>query len=153
MLNGCAYCIDMHWKDLLAIGESPQRLYLLGAWEEATVSGERERAALVWADAVTNVQRGHVPDAVYGAVSPHFTEVELADLTASITSANAWNRLSIAARPPVGSYRSKATPDTPRPSLRHPLDGHRDACGTWYLADKRAIARPPRRAHDLHATL
>ncbi len=64
-INGCAYCIDMHSKDLRAAGESEQRLYLLDAWREAPFYSERERAALAWAESVTRVTEGHVPDAVF----------------------------------------------------------------------------------------
>jgi AhpD family alkylhydroperoxidase len=61
-VNGCAYCIDMHWKDLRAAGESEQRLYGLDAWEESPYYTDRERAAFAWAESVTNIQDGHVPD-------------------------------------------------------------------------------------------
>src|SRR6201996_4485159 len=64
-VNGCAYCIDMHWKDLRAAGETEQRLYGLDAWDESPYYSDRERAALGWSEAVTNVREGHVPDAVY----------------------------------------------------------------------------------------
>src|SRR4051795_4297865 len=75
-INGCAYCIDMHWKDLRAIGEKEQRLYGLDAWEESPYYTDRERAALRWTEAVTLISEGHVPDDVYEAVKPHFTEKE-----------------------------------------------------------------------------
>ena len=104
-LNGCAYCIDMHWKDLRAAGESEQRLYGLDAWEESPYYSDRERAALAWAEAVTNIQQGHVPDAVYEQVRKFFTEKELADLTLAVTAINSWNRLSIAARTVPGTYQ------------------------------------------------
>src|SRR3954454_10325727 len=78
-INGCAYCLDMHWKDARALGESEQRLYGLDAWREADYYTERERAALAWTEAVTNVQDGHVPDAAYDTVRSHFSERELAD--------------------------------------------------------------------------
>ena len=105
-INGCAYCIDMHTKDARALGETEQRLYALNAWREAPFYSDRERAALEWAEAVTLVSVDHVPDAVYEAVKPHFTEAELVALTFALVSINSWNRLSIAFRPPVGSYQS-----------------------------------------------
>src|SRR6188474_3691600 len=71
-INGCAYCIDMHWKDLRSLGESEQRLYGLAAWEESPYYTDRERAALAWTEALTNVKDGHVPDAVYDRVRSHF---------------------------------------------------------------------------------
>src|SRR3954463_6048823 len=104
-INGCAYCIDMHSKDLRAIGESEQRLYLLDAWRESPFYTDRERAALAWTEAVTLITDGHVPDSVYEEVRPHFTEKELADLTFAIATINAWNRLSIASRAVPGSYQ------------------------------------------------
>src|SRR5919204_4258302 len=67
-INGCAYCLDMHWKDLRAIGESEQRMYSLDAWEESPYYSDRERAALAWTEAVTRVSDGHVPDEVYESV-------------------------------------------------------------------------------------
>ncbi len=108
-LNGCAYCIDMHWKDLRAVGENEQRLYSLDAWRECSYYSERERAALEWTEAVTLVADGHVPDAVYERVRPHLTEKELADLTLAVASINAWNRLSIAARLRAGTYEPAVT--------------------------------------------
>src|SRR5262245_35353464 len=72
-INGCAYCLDMHWKDLRAIGESEQRLYSLDAWRESPFYTDRERAALAWTEAVTRVSEGQVPDAVYETVRPHFS--------------------------------------------------------------------------------
>jgi AhpD family alkylhydroperoxidase len=104
-INGCAYCIDMHWKDLRAAGESEQRLYGLDAWEESPYYTDRERAALVWAESITNIQDGHVPDEVFEKVRNLFNDKELADLTLAITAINSWNRLSIAARTVPGTYQ------------------------------------------------
>ena len=106
-INGCAYCLDMHWKDLIAEGESPQRLYSLDAWRECPYYSGRERAALDWAESVTLIRTGHVPDEVYDRVRPHFSEKELADLTLAVATINAWNRLAIAARTPPGLYQPK----------------------------------------------
>lgn len=105
-LNGCAYCLDMHWKDLRAIGEEEQRLYSLDAWRECPWYSERERAALAWTEAVTLLHRDQVPDAVYEEVRPHFSDKELADLTVAVATINAWNRLSIASRTTPGTYRA-----------------------------------------------
>src|SRR6059058_282076 len=80
-LNGCAYCIDMHWKDLRAIGENEQRLYGLDAWRESPYYSERERAALAWTEAVTLVASTQVPDAVYEEARRHFNEKEITNLT------------------------------------------------------------------------
>lgn len=108
-INGCAYCIDMHWKDLRAAGESEQRLYGLDAWEESPYYTDRERAAFAWAESVTNIQQGHVPDAVFEHVRPFFNDKELADLTLAVTAINSWNRLSIAARTVPGTYQPAKT--------------------------------------------
>jgi AhpD family alkylhydroperoxidase len=107
-LNGCAYCLDMHWKDLRAIGENEQRLYSLDAWRECPYYSERERAALEWTEAVTHIADGHAPDAVYERVRTQFSDRELADLTLAIAQINAWNRLSIAARLVPGKYQPAA---------------------------------------------
>jgi AhpD family alkylhydroperoxidase len=104
-INGCAYCLDMHWKDLRALGEGEQRLYSLDAWRECPYYTERERAALAWAEAVTLVAGDHVPDAVYDAVRPHFSDRDLSNLTLAVATINAWNRLSIAARLTPGTYQ------------------------------------------------
>ena len=104
-INGCAYCIDMHWKDLRAAGEAEQRLYGLDAWEESPYYTEREQAGLAWAESVTNIQEGHVPDEVFERVKKFFNDKELADLTLAVTAINSWNRLSIAARTVPGTYQ------------------------------------------------
>ena len=104
-MNGCAYCIDMHWKDLRAIGANEQRLYGLDAWREAPYYTDRERAALAWTEAVTRVADTQVPDEVYEEVRPPFTERELADLTFAVATINAWNRLAIASRAEPGKYQ------------------------------------------------
>jgi AhpD family alkylhydroperoxidase len=104
-VNGCAYCLDMHWKDLMAAGEREQRLYSLDAWRECPYYTDRERAALEWTEAVTLVAKDHVPDAVYEVARRQFSEKELCDLTLAIAAINAWNRLSIAARTVPGAYQ------------------------------------------------
>ncbi|MBZ5569206.1 MAG: carboxymuconolactone decarboxylase family protein [Acidobacteriia bacterium] len=104
-INGCAYCLDMHWKDSRTIGENEQRLYSLDAWRECPFYSDRERAALTWTEAVTLIANGHVPDEVYEAVRPHFSEKELSDLTLAVATINAWNRLSISSRTVPGDYQ------------------------------------------------
>lgn len=104
-INGCAYCLDMHWKDLRAIGENEQRLYSLDAWRECPYYTERERAALAWTEAVTLITNGHVPDAVFDQVRPHFSDKELADLTLAVATINSWNRLAISGRTVPGTYQ------------------------------------------------
>lgn len=107
-LNGCAYCLDMHWKDLRAHGENEQRLYSLDAWRECPYYSDKERAALEWTEAVTRITDGHAADETYERVRGHFNERELADLTLALTTINAWNRLSIAARLVPGKYQPAA---------------------------------------------
>jgi AhpD family alkylhydroperoxidase len=104
-INGCAYCIDMHWKDLRAMGETEQRLYSLDAWRECPWYDDRERAALEWAEALTNIAATHASDAHYERVRAHFSDQELSDLTWTIAAINAWNRMAIAARSDPGTYR------------------------------------------------
>ncbi|WP_316839344.1 carboxymuconolactone decarboxylase family protein [Pedobacter gandavensis] len=103
-VNGCAYCLDMHSKDLLAIGETAQRLFLLDAWREAPFFTERERAAIAWAEAVTEIRDGNVADGVYENARAQFSEEELIDLTLAITTINSYNRINIAFRTKAGSY-------------------------------------------------
>lgn len=103
-INGCAYCLDMHSKDLRAEGETEQRLYSLEAWREAPYYTDRERAALEWTDAVTTLQ-GRVPDEVYEIARKQFSEEELVDLTVAAASTGVWNRINVALRTPAGSYK------------------------------------------------
>ena len=107
-LNGCAYCLDMHSKDLRARGESEQRIYLLDAWREATFYSDRERAALAWTEAVTLLAGREVSDEVYDEARKHFSDEELANLTLAIVAINGWNRLNVAFRTPAGSYQPRA---------------------------------------------
>ncbi|MEO8139340.1 MAG: carboxymuconolactone decarboxylase family protein, partial [Gemmatimonadota bacterium] len=108
-INGCAYCLDMHWKDLRALGEAEQRLYSLDAWRECPYYTERERAALAWTEAVTVIGNGHVPDTVLEQARRQLSDKELADLTLAVATINAWNRLAIAARLEPGTYQPAAT--------------------------------------------
>lgn len=104
-LNGCAFCLDMHSKDARAAGETEQRLYILPAWEEAPFYSPRERAALAWTEAITNIQQGHAPDALYEEVRREFSEEELARLTVAVAQINTWNRIAIAFRAQPGIYQ------------------------------------------------
>ena len=104
-INGCAFCLDMHSKDLRAAGEAEQRLYLLDAWREAPMYSEEERAALAWAEAVTKIKDGNVPDEVYEQVKEHFSEKEIIDLTAAVITINGYNRINIAFGTLAGDYQ------------------------------------------------
>ena len=103
-INGCAYCIDMHWKDLRAIDENEQRLYSLDAWRECPYYTDRERAALAWTEAVTSIGE-HVPDSVHEEARVALSEQELCDLTLAVAAISAWNRISIAGRLVPGGYQ------------------------------------------------
>lgn len=107
-INGCAFCLDMHSKDLRAEGETEQRLYLLSAWREAPFYTDRERAALAWAEALTKVADGPVSDELYLQASKHFSEQELIDLTMAVITINSYNRLNIAFPAQVGTYQPGA---------------------------------------------
>src|SRR6516164_6060162 len=107
-LNGCAYCIDMHTKDARAAGETEQRLYALSAWRETPFFTPRERAALAWTEAVTNIQQGHASDEVYEEARREFDEPSLMRLTMAITQINTWNRIAIAFRAEPGTYQPRA---------------------------------------------
>ena len=96
LMNGCEYCIKLHTAELKKHNETPERIEGLGEWRNASVYTQRERAALAWTEAVTNIQDGHAPDVVYDEVRAHFSDVETVNLTLVITTINAWNRLSIA---------------------------------------------------------
>ncbi|ABE34537.1 alkylhydroperoxidase AhpD family core domain protein [Paraburkholderia xenovorans LB400] len=97
-INGCAYCVDMHTTDARNGGETERRLATVVVWRETPFFTDRERAALEWTEALTLVSLDHVPDAVWTAVRPHFSEAELVDLTLLISAINAWNRFAIAFR-------------------------------------------------------
>jgi AhpD family alkylhydroperoxidase len=106
-INGCAYCLDMHTKDARAAGEMEQRLYALSAWQETPFYTARERAALAWTEAITNIQQGHASDEVYEEARKEFSEAELVRLTLAITQINTWNRISIAFRVEPGTYQTQ----------------------------------------------
>jgi AhpD family alkylhydroperoxidase len=94
-INGCAYCIDMHGKDAIKAGEDVRRLLALPAWRETGFFDERERAALLWTETLTEVARHGAPDEVYRVVAAQFSEQELAELTLVIAAINAWNRFGV----------------------------------------------------------
>lgn len=97
-INGCVYCLDMHSKEARSRGEIQQRLDTLSAWHEAPYFDARERAALAWAESLTNVSETHVPDGDFNAVCEHFSEREVVDLTVCISLINAWNRIAVSSR-------------------------------------------------------
>ena len=101
-INACAYCLDMHYKDARANGETEQRLYGLSAWRESPYYTDRERAALAWTEAVTKC---NVPDEIYEEAKEYFSDEELIDLTLEVTAINTWNRMNIAFPSVPGSYK------------------------------------------------
>ena len=109
-INGCAWCMDMHSKELRAAGESEQRLHLLSAWQECPFYTERERAALAWTEALTLLTQGNVPDEVFALARSQFTEEELVKLTLAIVAINGANRINVAFRTVPGAYQ---------PAVRH----------------------------------
>ncbi len=96
LMNGCEYCIHLHSAELRKLHEPEERIAGLADWRGSSAYTQRERAALAWCEALTNIQEGHAPDAVYAEVRAHFSEVETVDLTLTITTINAWNRIAIA---------------------------------------------------------
>ena len=90
-MNGCAYCLHMHTEEARKLGESERRLYLLNAWHGSILYSERERAALAWAEALTNIADSHAPDDVFSLARSHFSEKELTDLSIAIAMINLWN--------------------------------------------------------------
>ena len=106
-INGCAWCMDMHTKELRAAGESEQRLYLLSVWRECPFYSERERAALAWTEALTRLKDGDVPDDVFALARAQFNEEELVKLTLAIVAINGANRINVAFRAVPGRYRPR----------------------------------------------
>ncbi|CAM3321541.1 MULTISPECIES: carboxymuconolactone decarboxylase family protein [Paenibacillus] len=94
-VNGCSYCVDMHAKDLLSMGESTDRLLLLPMWREVPIYSEAERAVLELTECVTKLHEAGVPDDVYARVREHFDEKEYVDLILAISTINAWNRIGV----------------------------------------------------------
>ena len=107
-INGCAYCVDMHYKDARAAGETEERLYMLNAWREATVYTEDERAALALAEAITLIADEHVPADVEAEARARFDEETYAALVFIVVAINAWNRLAVTTHAPAGEYQLKA---------------------------------------------
>jgi AhpD family alkylhydroperoxidase len=96
LMNGCEYCIRLHTSELKKANEPEERIASVAEWRGSKLYTERERAALAWTEAVTNIQDGHAPDVVYEEVRAHFSDVETVNLTLVITTINAWNRIAIA---------------------------------------------------------
>ena len=104
LMNGCEYCVRLHTSELTKGNETAERIAMVEDWRSSELYTKRERAALAWAEAVTNIQEGHAPDVVYEAVREQFTDVETVNLTLVISTINAWNRLAIS----LGAYSGHA---------------------------------------------
>jgi AhpD family alkylhydroperoxidase len=104
-INHCAYCIDMHFKDAKARGESDERLYMLDAWRESPFYSDRERAALGWCESLTLISESGAPDEVFDEVRKYFNNEELANLSLAIVAINSWNRLMVGFRAEPGQYQ------------------------------------------------
>lgn len=100
-INGCAFCINMHVKDAMELGETSQRLFLLDAWRETELFTPKERAVLALTEAMTLVTQGHVPDDVYQEASKHLSSQELAAVIMAVVAINGWNRIAITTRMPI----------------------------------------------------
>ena len=96
LINGCAYCVGLHTSELTKLNETTERIVGVADWRSLEIYSKRERAALAWAEAVTDIQENHAPDVLYEEVRKHFSDVETVNLTLVITTINAWNRISIA---------------------------------------------------------
>lgn len=107
-LNGCAYCLDMHWKEATRRGETAQRLYSLPTWRETPFYSPEERSLLAWTDAITLIANDQVPDELYREMRRHFDEGTIAKYVLAIIAINSWNRWMIAIRREPGSYQPKA---------------------------------------------
>jgi AhpD family alkylhydroperoxidase len=100
-INGCGFCIDMHWRDLIKLDADPRHLNAVAGWREAPFFSERERAALNWAEAVTSRSHHATNDEEFEKLKAHFTNEEIAELGFCIASINAWNLLNLGFRNPI----------------------------------------------------
>lgn len=103
-LNACAFCVDMHVKEATQHGERALRLHHVATWRESTLFSPRERAALAWAESLTQLSAQGVPDDLYERVRTQFSEKELSDLTFQVMAINAWNRVNVGFRVVPGTY-------------------------------------------------
>lgn len=104
-LNHCAYCLDMHYKEALHMGEEPLRLYSVAAWRECPYYSEQERAALEFAEALTDLPHEHIDDALFENMQRFFNKQEISLLTLAIAQINTWNRIQQVVRTKPGEYK------------------------------------------------
>lgn len=103
-INGCAFCLDMHYKDAIHEGETELRLYSLPAWRDCPFYSEKEKAALAFAEALTRADQGEIEDTMVEQLLSHYSKQEVGVLTMAISQINAWNRLNKTFRPIPGQY-------------------------------------------------
>jgi AhpD family alkylhydroperoxidase len=103
-INGCAFCLDMHHKELIQMGEEELRMHSLPAWRECPFYTKKEKAALAFAETVTNANNTDVDGRVYNQLKKFFPESAIADLTVAVTQINTWNRINKVFRPTPGNY-------------------------------------------------
>lgn len=108
-INGCGFCVDMHWRDLVRQGADPRHLNAVAVWREAPFFSERERAALAWAELVNAIPAKQPSDADFDRLSAHFSQSEIAELGYAIVAIRGWNSLNVSLRNPI--------PETPLPGL------------------------------------
>lgn len=104
-INGCAFCLDMHSKELRAKGETEQRIFLVSAWRECSFYTDQEKAGLLWAESLTQLNGKEIPDEIYSQVSQYFSETEMVDLTMAVIAINSYNRINIAFGAEAGTYQ------------------------------------------------
>ena len=115
-MNACAFCLDMHCREAREDGETSERLDAIATWRESPFFSDRERAALAWAEALTDLHDGHVADSVYDEVRRQFSEKELLALTMATVAINSWNRITVAFRWDPRSYRPSTQRSSPAPN-------------------------------------
>lgn len=101
LINGCAFCVDMHWRDLIKHDVDPRRLNSISTWHENNLFSERECAALNWAETLTRMSETHAPDADFELLKAYFSDAEISELTFAVATINAWNRLAGGLRAPL----------------------------------------------------
>lgn len=108
-INGCGFCVDMHWRDLVRQGADPRHLNAVAVWREAPFFSERERAALRWVEIVNGQPRSDASDAEFALVREHFSEVEVVELGYAVAAIKSWNMLNLSLRNPI--------PEVPAPGM------------------------------------
>lgn len=100
-INGCAYCIDMHWRSLLDHGSEPREVNAVAGWREAPFFSDRERAALEWAELVNAIPNSDLSDEAFERLKKHFSDNEIAKLTFTICAIRTWNQINVSLRNPI----------------------------------------------------